>query len=469
MKKKTIIVIFILLLICPFLYSEERGLQILANQLEQSTQIGKQYFLIIGIDRYEQWMPLQNPVRDAKEISNIISSRYYIDEIIELFDEEATKANIIRTFHNLQQRLEINDSLFIFYAGHGHIDNTTNSGFWIPVNAGTDQYEQANWLPNSQILGLIQNIKATHVLLISDSCFSGDLLNVTRGIAPSSFDIPYFKEAYQRTSRQVITSGASETVPDESEFTLQLKMALQKNSSSFIDPLMLFNQIRLGVSETLPLFGSLSGTGHQEGASFILFLKENDISDPGYIQADDNSIPIIDQKTEDKGPKRMEENYFSTGAGFTFIIPVGDSQDLFATGYRPIVFFNYNIVKNWGEIGIGAISGVTITATIDNYSPVYNMYTIPLGASIGYSTNFGIPFYGFAKFTGGVNLNIVSFESSAEENTTVAVPFLEPSLGIGYYFTPNINLSAYCGIRMMFFSGTTFLGVSPGISLAASF
>jgi len=36
---------------------------------------------------------------------------------------------------------------------------------------------------------------------------------------------------------------------------------------------MIYSQIRLGMSRTTPLFGDLKDSGHQEGASFLLFLK----------------------------------------------------------------------------------------------------------------------------------------------------------------------------------------------------
>lgn len=106
---------------------------------------------------------------------------------------------------------------------------------------------------------MISNIKASHILLISDSCFSGDILNTSRASLPE-IDNDYFYKAYTRISRQVLTSGASETVPDVSEFARQFKFALERNTNSYLDPLMLYNEIRLGVKRTLPLLGNLKGT-----------------------------------------------------------------------------------------------------------------------------------------------------------------------------------------------------------------
>jgi hypothetical protein len=82
-------------------------------------------------------------------------------------------------------------------------------------------------------------------------------------------DNDYFRKAYSRISRQVLTSGASEKVPDNSEFARQLKLALARNMNIYIDPIMIYNEVRLGITETLPLLGNLKETGHQEGASFL--------------------------------------------------------------------------------------------------------------------------------------------------------------------------------------------------------
>ncbi|MBN1696455.1 MAG: caspase family protein, partial [Spirochaetales bacterium] len=253
-----------------------RGIEAEKEADKPVLRIGKQYALLIGISAYRQWIPLRNPVHDLREISGILTSRYRYAKknVIELYDRKATKANIIRTFETLQKQLTPDDSLLILYSGHGHLDAKTNSGFWIPVDSGKDVYKQENWLPNSQIRGLVSNIEANHVLLLVDSCFSGDIIDGTRSITGMN---DYFVNAYSHVSRQVITSGASETVPDNSEFCRQLKRILKQNREPYLDSIILYNEIRLGMRKTLPVIGSLSGTGHQDGSSFLIFLKEEEI------------------------------------------------------------------------------------------------------------------------------------------------------------------------------------------------
>jgi formylglycine-generating enzyme required for sulfatase activity len=272
---RRIVVVSFLAIVTIQALGQSRGLTVVVDKLSPGTPVGMQYLVMVAINKYKEWPSLKQPVTDARAIEKILTSRYYIDNVIELFDQNATKASIIKLFVDLQKKLQVNDSLLFYYAGHGHLDATSNSGFWVPTDAGLDPYAQVNWIPNSQIRGFIENIKAKHVCLISDSCFSGDILDVTRAKPPTVNEL-YFKNAYDRRSRQVLTSGSSEAVPDKSEFSAMLIRTLEENSKPYLDPLMMYDDIRLGITATTPLLGNLKDTGAQDGASFLLFLKTPD-------------------------------------------------------------------------------------------------------------------------------------------------------------------------------------------------
>ena len=254
--------------------AQDRGLSVIAREVAGTPNfvVGKQYAVIIGIDRYQDWMPLKSAVKEAKSIRTVLADRYYIDEFIELYDDQATAGNIRRLFlDQLPRKLDVHDSVLIFYAGHGYLD-ASQTGFWIPVDGSRDIYSQTGWIPNNQLRNYINQLKAQRILVIADSCFSGDFLNTSRGASPI-VDSAYFRNALTRVSRQVLSSGASETVPDESEFGRGLLGFLQRNSEPVVDTLSIYDRIRLGVSKTLPLFGTLPG--NENGASFVLFLKQD--------------------------------------------------------------------------------------------------------------------------------------------------------------------------------------------------
>ncbi len=251
--------------------AQERGLEVTAKKVAGSdVRIGKQYAVLIAIDRYAEWTPLRTPVRDAKEIKRILEKRYYIDNIIELYDGEATAAGIRRLFSRLIDQTGPTDSVLIYYAGHGYTDKF-KTGFWIPADGGKDVENQDRWIPNQQIRNFVSQIKARSVALVSDSCFSGDLLNVHRGTIATP-EPGYVRDSLKYTSRQVLTSGASESVPDESEFSRQFKKTLELNTEAYLDPLSMYDRIRRGVSKTLPLLGTLPG--QEDGGNYLLFLRE---------------------------------------------------------------------------------------------------------------------------------------------------------------------------------------------------
>ena len=90
-----------------------------------NSAVGKQWAVFIAIDYYQECGPLKEPVKDAKEIRDILLENYYIDEVRELYDRDATMAGIRSLLIGLRSEVEINDSVFVFYAGHGHFDPDT--------------------------------------------------------------------------------------------------------------------------------------------------------------------------------------------------------------------------------------------------------------------------------------------------------------------------------------------------------
>ncbi len=271
-RRILLLVGFIVVVVGVFLIGEERGVERLVKEEGLDVEVGRQFLVLIAINDYDNWMDLMGPVGDAAAIQEVLQTKYYIDETVRLVDKQATRGAIVGLFRDLQQRLEERDSVLIFYAGHGHWDEASNTGYWIPADAGIDENRMEHWLPNHLIKGLIGNFKARHVLLVSDSCYSGDLVTRFRS-APVVIDSAYFQNAYSLRSRQVMTSGSMERVPDSSEFARQFRVALQQNKDVLLDPVSLFSRVRLGVKGSQPLLGEMVSLGHEQGATFLLFKK----------------------------------------------------------------------------------------------------------------------------------------------------------------------------------------------------
>ncbi len=283
-KKYIYLVLFVIILSLPIYAEAARAIAIRPLSPSGSQVTGNQWLFVIGVDTYIHWPRLNTAVSDAKSVKDVLLSRYYLDKehLIELYDEQATRKNILSKLRFLAKNVRQDDSLVIFYAGHGHLDAITKTGSWIPVESGTK--DVSAWISNHDIKNYLRVdvIKAKHILLISDSCFSGDFFIGHRGKLPEVTD-EVIKRAYRLTSRQAITSGGLEPVSDEgfgrnSIFSHFLVKTLKENQKPFLMASDFFPDIKAGVvenAEQFPRFGSLIGTGGQQGGELVLFLKQD--------------------------------------------------------------------------------------------------------------------------------------------------------------------------------------------------
>jgi len=267
----------------PVHTATERGVAILPVAPTGEEVRGNQWLLVIGIDNYLRWPKLRTAVNDAKAVRDVLTSRYYFDKehLYELYDADATRAKILNTFRTLAQQVKPEDSLLIFYAGHGNMDTITKAGSWVPVESGLQ--DASAWISNHDVKNYlnVDAIKAKHILLVSDSCFAGDFFRGYRGNLPVVTDV-VIKKAYQLSSRQAITSGGLEPVSDagfrgNSVFSHFLVSALKDNKKPHLIPSDLFPAVKAGVAqnaEQFPQLGGLYGVGGQEGGEYVFFLKQ---------------------------------------------------------------------------------------------------------------------------------------------------------------------------------------------------
>jgi len=283
-RKVIFLSIFTIIFFIPHYAGADRGVGVRPISPSGSEVIGNQWLFVIGVDTYIKWPPLKTAVNDAKAVKEVLLSRYHFEKehLIELYDEQATRKNIISKLRYLANNIQEEDSLIIFYAGHGHLDSITKSGSWIPVESGTQ--DASAWISNNDIKDYlkIDAIRAKHILLISDSCFAGDFFRGNRGIMPT-INETIIKKAYQLSSRQAITSGGLEPVSDtgfgkNSIFSYFLIKTLKENQKPFLVPSDMFQDIKAGVAENadqFPILGSLKDTGAQQGGEIVFFLKQD--------------------------------------------------------------------------------------------------------------------------------------------------------------------------------------------------
>ena len=130
--------------------------------------------------------------------------------------------------------------------------------------------------PDEFIRDSVENIRARHVLLLADSCFSGSIFAQSRS-QTRDVDEDALEEAMakliKQPSRIALTSGTSkDRVPAESLFAKSLVVNLKKHGGTRISAMSLFVQIEedLNSKGETPVFGKMKG---DRGGRFILFKK----------------------------------------------------------------------------------------------------------------------------------------------------------------------------------------------------
>ena len=177
---------------------------------------GNYFALIIGNNDYKNFDKLETPIVDAEAISKTLKETYnFKTEIL----ENATRDQILDKLYEYRSILNENDNFLIYYAGHGSEDESSSEGYWQPV--GSKKNKPSSWISNSEILTNIRALKAKHILIIVDSCFSGAILR-TKG-SDNKIDLlpkdkleleKFYKKKNKKISRVAITSGNLEPVPD---------------------------------------------------------------------------------------------------------------------------------------------------------------------------------------------------------------------------------------------------------------
>lgn len=240
---------------------------------------GKYFALVIGNNDYRFLDKLHTAVKDAEEVAKILESDYGFE--IELL-LNATRKQILDALNNFKLTLDPNDNFLIYYAGHG--EKNKASAYWLPVNAENDSTTE--WIQAATITTELNEFNSTHILIVSDSCYSGELLRNTSSINTNGSREFFLKRFLKKKSRTLIASGGNEPVLDgggggHSVFTKAFLNGLRNMTETSFTETELFNNHILesvvGNAKQTPQYGILRDSGHENGRFiFVKKLKEAD-------------------------------------------------------------------------------------------------------------------------------------------------------------------------------------------------
>ena len=170
---------------------------------------GNLFAFLVGINRYEHFENLSTPIRDIYKIGQVLEQKFNAQTT---YLENPTRRDIASEMNTLRKKLTPNDSVIVYYAGHGHFDDDTGEGYWLPKEAAVD--DDTDWVSNNYVLNKLKAFRANNVMLVADSCFSGSI--ITRGVSLPQKEVgKTILEKYLNTpSRIAITSGGLKPVLD---------------------------------------------------------------------------------------------------------------------------------------------------------------------------------------------------------------------------------------------------------------
>ncbi|HET9620849.1 MAG TPA: caspase family protein [Kofleriaceae bacterium] len=169
----------------------------------------RKYVVAIGIDQYQSWNRLSNAVNDARGALAAFRALGFQEFRPALIDGAATWQALNSLVINELPAIGTEDSLVLFFAGHGHTDRgQIDQGYLIPVDGASPGGYRTTWINLTSWLHAISNLPALHVFVILDACHSGIALDAMIRWRDSG-RAPYqpLEKLRKLRSRRILTSA----------------------------------------------------------------------------------------------------------------------------------------------------------------------------------------------------------------------------------------------------------------------
>ncbi len=189
---------------------------------------GETWAVIIGINKYANFLPLKYAVDDARAFYRYLVevNKVSKDKIWLILDEEATLDKIRSILGTrLRRSAGKEDTVIIFWAGHGAIESDSASldgdgleKYILPHNADLkDLYTSA--MPMGEIARIFQRISSERLVFITDTCYSGATGGRTVPVVGVRTNISgaFLERISQGRGRVVLTASDANEVTVESD------------------------------------------------------------------------------------------------------------------------------------------------------------------------------------------------------------------------------------------------------------
>ena len=241
---------------------------------------GRYYALMIGNGEYQYLGDLNTSVADVARIGRVLEQQYGFEVTTVTNGDDVS---VLRALNQLNDVLEEEDNLFIYYAGHG---NTRKSGaievgYWLPVNAEPPPNDTF-WVPTEQVSGHLGRLKAKRIMVVADSAYAGLLADNPAFLLVSEpaqlRSKAYVDLRFPNRSRLLMTSGNDFPLPrtgvtGTSVFADALLATLSANDTVLTAPALfldVLNALESRQPDLTPEFKAIKRAGDEVGDFFFV-------------------------------------------------------------------------------------------------------------------------------------------------------------------------------------------------------
>ena len=215
---------------------------------------------------------LQGPTKDMRKLYKVLTENYTFNKTDVDTLVNASRQKIVETLIKVGNKMNSNDNLLIFYAGHGKMitnEKGEKEGSLLPIDS--DCKDLMKQITTEDLKSIFGNIKdAKHILFFADACFAGTIFRLSPD-APKSEQIQY-----NVMSRELMTSGNEQPVPDESNFVTMFVNSLQNNREKYITSERIFDGFKHDYRDKtglIPQHRDIANIPGSEGGRFVFIRK----------------------------------------------------------------------------------------------------------------------------------------------------------------------------------------------------
>ncbi|HEX8282126.1 MAG TPA: caspase family protein [Pyrinomonadaceae bacterium] len=239
------------------------------------------YALVIGNDEYASLPKLTTVARDARAVERVLRESYGFQTKLLV---NVTRSEVVAALSEYRRKLSADASLLVYYAGHGHRDAAADKAYWLPVDATRE--DVSNRMSADEMTTAVRAVPARHVLVVSDSCYSGALtIGVGASPARPSEREQFLQKMAAGRSRTLLASGGDEPLANDGDsghsvFAAALLRGLRRMDGPRFTASELFVGYVLGpvASRTgrMPVYNPLRNSGHESGDFVFARIKPPD-------------------------------------------------------------------------------------------------------------------------------------------------------------------------------------------------